>query len=237
MRLTKSNYFQAMIHSSTCPPDPIALLENSLLQYGIRIARWAGFSCLLCMAPIQAAGIPRILVLGGDSIPVVFPQDNENSFDVDSAWSVVMGTPTISDPRILKALWPHDSDSHYRTGASSSSTYGAYLLSGRSAVKGRQEFSVFHNGGCDEIWHFILASDGRLLDKFTLSESCASDADDHSSGRFASANTYIKVSTWYVEYAALGHPQHMARRSTYSISPQGKVRTRHKEWVSAYRVR
>ncbi|MBK9579583.1 MAG: hypothetical protein IPK50_15910 [Fibrobacterota bacterium] len=189
------------------------------------------------MAPIKAEGTARILVMGGDSIPVVFPLTEQQWFDVDSGFGIEEATPRLSDRRVLKAIWPHDSDSGYWHVPAGSNGRGIFPLSYRASVKNRQEFSILNVDGCVEIWHVILSSDGRLLDKFTLSESCMSDADDHSSGRFVDARTYVKLSRWYVEYAPMGHPQRMKRRSTYTISRQGKVRVRHKEWVSAFRVK
>ena len=165
-----------------------------------------------------AAEMAQTLVFGGSKTTVSFKYADKSKFDIDSIGEDV-GAGHIASKSILKALWPHDSDS-FRRDTANGKTYFYSYQSGDSST---QRFTVAYTGGCMELWYFLFSPQGKQLDRFTLSETCASDAEDHSAGKFTKPNTYLKVSTWINEYPEKGTPANGKLKTRYEIQPNGKV--------------
>ncbi|MFW6245090.1 MAG: hypothetical protein ACOC36_04305, partial [Fibrobacterota bacterium] len=125
----------------------------------------------------------------------------QRHLDVLYAYGPTKGRKPITDEKLLEILWSDSSESYKLDPKNGKSTIHRYF----SVSTTVSALSVLYNGGCLELWVFTINKEtNQITGKFTASETCASDAEDYSSGLFLTPTTYEKNSRWINEYPEKG---------------------------------
>lgn len=162
------------------------------------------------------------ITIGSHDISATVPRGHRRAYDIMHALGDVWpdSVNLLSDADVLRAVWP-DAGEEYRhdTANGLSFVYTATDFNDSLAA-----FSLVYAGGCDELWFFTVDTrTNRIRGRFPLSMTCASDADDYSSGLFLSYREYELTSTWFQEYAEEGEDPDKMKVVRYLIGDDGRV--------------